>query len=182
MLITTARLHLRPLQGSDLEAFAAYRSDPEVARFQSWSAPYSLQQAREFLDQRDRFAAGTPGQWSQLGIERIASPGLIGDCAFQIAAEDTRQAVIGFTLARPFQKQGYGSEAVRALVGFLFSQYQLHRVSAICDAKNTASAKLLERIGMRREGEYLQNVWFKGAWGDEYSYAVLEREWRSQMS
>ena len=103
-----------------------------------------------------------------------AKPGIIGDCAFQVLPEDARQAQIGFTLSRPYQKQGYASEAVRALVGFLFSEYRLHRITATCDALNLASARLLERIGMRREGQYVENVWFKGAWGDEL-YAILER-------
>jgi len=67
---------------------------------------------------------------------------------------------------------------VRALLDFLFSEYGLHRITAVCDALNVPSARLLERIGMRREGQFLENVWFKGAWGDEYSYAILEREWR----
>lgn len=178
ILLRTSRLQLRPLQESELAAFAAYRSDPEVARYQSWSAPYSLEQARVFLKDMNRAQPGTPGHWFQLAIERQTQPGLIGDCAFQVLQDDERQAQIGYTLARPFQKQGYAAEAVRALLDFLFSEYGLHRITAVCDALNVPSARLLERIGMRREGQFLENVWFKGAWGDEYSYAILEREWR----
>lgn len=177
--LKTARLQIRPLQESDLALFASYRSDPEVARYQSWEAPFSMEQAREFLERISRFAPGTPGKWCQLAIERHAEAGIIGDCSFRVSADDTRQAMIGFTLARPFQGQGYGAEAVQALVDFLFSEYQLHRISAICDALNTASARLMERIGMRREAHYVENVWFKGAWGDEFLYAILEREWRA---
>jgi len=176
--IKTSRLQLRPLKEADLAAFAAYRSDPEVARYQGWSAPYSMEQAASFLEEMRRARPGTPGTWFQLAIERQAQPGIIGDCAFQVLANDERQAQIGFTLARAFQKQGYAAEAVRGLLDFLFAEYSLHRITAVCDALNTASARLLERIGMRREGQYLENVWFKGAWGDEYSYAILEREWR----
>jgi aminoglycoside 6'-N-acetyltransferase len=176
--IKTSRLRLRPLKESDLAAFAAYRSDPEVARYQGWSAPYSMEQAESFLEEMSRARPGTPGTWFQLAIERQAQPGIIGDCAFQVLANDERQAQIGFTLARPFQKQGYAAEAVAGLLDFLFAEYSLHRISAVCDALNTASARLLERVGMRREGQYIENVWFKGAWGDEYFYAVLEREWR----
>jgi aminoglycoside 6'-N-acetyltransferase len=178
--IRTRRLQLRPLQESDLAAFAAYRSDPEVARYQSWSAPYSLDQATALLEEMGRAQPGTPGAWFQLAIERPAEPGLIGDCAFQILTQEARQAQIGFTLARPYQRQGYAAEAVRALLDFLFSEYQLHRITAVCDALNLPSARLLERLGMRREGHYLENIWFKGAWGDEYSYAILRREWEQR--
>ena len=182
ILIKTSRLHLRPLEASDLEVFAAYRSDPEVARYQSWSAPYSMDQARAFLEEMNRALPGTPGAWLQLGIERQTQPGIIGDCAFQVLARDKRQAQIGFTLARASQRQGYAAEAVRGLLDFLFSEYRLHRVTAICDAQNLPSARLLERVGMRGEGHYIENVWFKGAWGDEYSYAILEREWQQLRS
>jgi len=69
ILLRTSRLQLRPLQESELAAFAAYRSDPEVARYQSWSAPYSLEQARVFLKDMNRAQPGTPGHWFQLAIE-----------------------------------------------------------------------------------------------------------------
>jgi aminoglycoside 6'-N-acetyltransferase len=176
--LTTTRLQLRPFRESDLPPFSAYRSDPELARYQSWTAPYSMEDAQAFLEYMNGATPGTPGSWFQLAMERHAEPGIIGDCAFQVLADDARQAQIGFTLAAAFQGQGYASEAVRALVDFLFLEYKLHRVTAICDALNLTSARLLERIGMRREGHYIENVWFKGAWGDEYLYAILEREWR----
>jgi RimJ/RimL family protein N-acetyltransferase len=178
LTLRTGRLQLRPFQESDLPAFAAYRSDPEVARYQSWTAPYSMEQASAFLEYMKHVIPGTPGTWFQLAMERHAQPGIIGDCAFQVLPENASQAQIGFTLSRPFQQQGYAIEAVRALMDFLFSEYKLHRITATCDVLNLASAGLLERIGMRREAHYIENIWFKGAWGDEYLYAILDREWR----
>ncbi len=175
--LETPRLILRPFQESDLEAFAAYRSDPQVARFQSWQAPYTLEQAAAFIRDMQTIQPGTPGEWYQLALERNSTPGLIGDCAFHILAHDLRQAKIGFSLASGFQGQGYATEAVRRLLDYLFAELDLHRAIAICDAENTASARLLERVGMRREGHFIENIWFKGAWGSEYVYSVLQAEW-----
>jgi RimJ/RimL family protein N-acetyltransferase len=104
--LKTIRLSLRPLQEKDLEAFAAYRSDPEVARYQSWDTPYSLEQAKVFLEIMNLKRAGTPGAWLQLAVERQIQPGIIGDCAFQVLEEDHAQAHIGYTFSRQFQKQG----------------------------------------------------------------------------
>jgi RimJ/RimL family protein N-acetyltransferase len=177
--LKTDRLQLRPFQESDLPTFAAYRSDPEVARYQSWTPPYSLDQAVAFLEGMKCAQPGTPGTWYQLAVELHSHPGIIGDCAFQVLPHDARQAQIGYTFSRSFQKQGYATEAVRALLDFLFAEYRLHRVTATCDADNVASARLLERIGMRREGHFIENIWFKGAWGDEYSYAILDKEWQA---
>lgn len=177
IVLTTPRLRLRPFQESDLEAFAAYRSDPDVARYQSWTPPFTLDQAAAFLGDMKLARPGQPGVWYQLAVERQSQPGLIGDCAFQVLADDDQQAEIGFTFSPLHQKQGYATEAVRGLLGYLFSDLRLHRVTATCDVENVASFRLLERVGMRREAHHVENIWFKGAWGSEYVYAVLDREW-----
>jgi aminoglycoside 6'-N-acetyltransferase len=183
LTIRTARLLLRPFELVDAAAFATYRSDPEVARYQSWNAPYPLAAAEEFMALMEkRYRAGPrPGEWNQIAIQ-IADPrpgetALIGDCAFQLQADDVRQAAIGFTLARPYQHRGHATESVRALLGELFGGMGLHRVTAVCDAENKPSQRLLERIGMRREAHYVQNIFFKGDWGSEYMYAMLRSEW-----
>src|SRR5512140_1834651 len=175
IIIKTDRLQLRPLQERDLAVFAEYRSDPEVARYQSWSPPFSLYQARQFLQDLRQLEPGAPGAWCQLAVEQRSNTGLIGDCAFQVLPDDDSQAQIGYTFSRSFQKQGFATEAVRGLLGFLFAEYHLHRVIATCDVKNVASARLLERVGMRQEGHFIENIFFKGAWGDEYSYAILQQ-------
>ena len=179
MLFKTPRLLLRPFQETDLESFAAYRSDPVVARYQSWSSPYTLDQARAFLKEMEIVPAGAPGTWYQLAVERQCQPGLIGDCAFEVLAVDKRQAQIGFTFAPAYQKQGYATEAVKGLLDYMFGELHLHRVIATCDVENQASVRLLERLGMRREAELAENIWFKGAWGSEYLYALLHKEWDS---
>lgn len=176
--LETDRLVLRRFQESDLEAFLAYRNDPEVARYQSWTS-YSREEGEAFLARQKDLEPGTPGEWTQIALERREAPGLIGDCALRVLGEDPRQAEIGFTLARAWQGHGYGAEAVAALLAHLFETRGLHRVFAVTDAENTAAAALLERTGMRREGHLLENIWFKGAWGSEFLYAILEREWRS---
>ncbi|MHB0857291.1 MAG: GNAT family N-acetyltransferase [Anaerolineae bacterium] len=179
-LLWTERLLLRPFDRADISSFAAYRSDPEVARYQGWTAPFSLEQATAFVDEMQHAQAGAPGVWYQLTIERQDAPGIIGDCAFHVLAEDARQAEIGCTLARRFHGQGYAGEALRRLLAYLFDVLGLHRVIALCDTDNRASAALLARLGMRCEGHLIENVWFKGAWGSEYQFAILDREWAAQ--
>jgi len=180
-LLETQRLWLRAFRDADLEAFAAYRSDPEVARYQGWDAPYGANKAAAFIAEMSRKQSGTPGEWYQVAIELKGSPALIGDCAFHIL-EDARQAEIGVTLSRHYQGQGYATEALTRLFAYLFGELGLHRVVALCDVENLASARLLERLGMRREGCFQENVWFKGAWGSEYLYALLQREWAGRPS
>lgn len=180
--LRTARLRLRPFAEADLPAFVAYRRDPEVARYQGWDETFSWENAVAFLEKQRAHAIGTPGAWTQIAIEESATGALLGDCALHVRADDPRQAEIGFTLARGSQGRGFAAEAVRTLLDFAFGTLGLHRVIAITDAKNAAAARLLERVGFRREGHYIQNVWFKGAWGDELSFALLRDEWAQQRN
>ena len=180
--LQTKRLLLRPFQDSDLAAFVSYRSDPAVARYQGWDAPYGEAEAVRFIQEMKERRPGMMGEWYQVAVELIATGELIGDCAFHVLPPDGQQAEIGFTFSRAQQGRGYATEAVTRLLDYLFGELCLRRVRATCDAENLASAKLLERIGMRREGHLIENIWFKGAWGSEYVYALLQKEWEQDSN
>ena len=179
--IETARLRLRRFGDADLPAFIAYRNDPDVARYQSWDG-ITEAEAVAFMREQQTAPAGEPGEGLQIAIERKDSGRMIGDCFFKVMGDDPRQAEIGYTLARDAQGQGFATEAVAALLTWAFRTFDLHRVIAVVDVENTASVALLERLGLRREAHFRQNIWFKGAWGDEYVYAILRDEWPSAAS
>lgn len=173
--VESPRLVLRRLCAEDLDALVAYRSDPEVARYQSWS-DYDAERGRTLIESMQGRQPGEPG-WFQFAIALKDTDALVGDCALRTDEYDTRLGEIGFTLSRQHQGRGLGTEAVRALLGYVFGTLNLHRVIGVTDAKNTAAATVLERVGMRREGHFLENTFFKGAWGDEFLFAMLGREW-----
>ena len=177
--IQTARLRLRPFRDSDAAAFAAYRSDPEVARYQGWDAPYPIEQAREFVTTMATAQAGVPGDWLQVAVARAGDGSLVGDCAFAPQAHEARTVEIGFTVAPEHQGRGYAREAVSLLLQYLFNQLGKHRVTASCDARNAPSAKMLEAVGMRQEGHLVDSTWSKGEWTDDLLFAILRREWPS---
>lgn len=173
--IESQRLTLRRFDDADLEPFLAYLNDPEVARYQSWES-YTEQQAREVIEQQRDLVPGLPGKWFTFALELKDSETLIGHVALKML-EDNMQAEIGFTLARSFHGKGLAFEAASRVLDYVFTKLELHRVIAIADCKNERSAALLGRLGMRREGHFIQNIWFKGEWGSEYSYAILREEW-----
>jgi RimJ/RimL family protein N-acetyltransferase len=175
--LTTQRLVLRRFRPQDLDTFIAYRSDPETARYQSWEAPYPPSQARQFLRELQATHPDTPGEWFQFAVALRRTDRLIGDCAALVRADDPRQAEVGFTLAPEHQGYGYATEAVRRLLHYLLIERGKHRVRATCDDRNTRSAAVLERVGMRREGHLLESTWSKGEWTNDLLYAVLRREW-----
>jgi RimJ/RimL family protein N-acetyltransferase len=177
--LPSTRLKLRRFQPADLATFCGYRSNPEVARFQSWEN-FTVADAEHFLAEQTRLHPDIPGTWFQMAIELRHGSVLIGDVGLHTRQDDPRQVEVGITLAPEHKGAGLGTEALSRLLEYVFQARGKHRVSAIIDALNAKAAALLERVGFRREGHFLQNVWFKGAWGDEYSYAILQREWRQQ--
>jgi len=159
----------------------AYRNDPEVARYQSWEG-ITEAEARALIQEVKEIQPWTPGEWLQIAIELKETGLLVGDCAFKIEEDDDRRAEIGYTLSRAYQGRGIASEAVSCVLEYAFVSLGLHRVTAITDCENAPSVALLERLGLRREGHFRQNVWFKGKWGDEYLYAILQEEWQNMRS
>ena len=144
----TPRLRLRRLRQQDLAQFQAYRGDPELGRYQSWS-PMHDAAALAFLQQMadSHFCRG--GAWFQLGVADLVSDALIGDIGIHLQA-DNSAAEIGFTLARSAQGHGLGTEAVTAAIELVFAHTPATRVVGITDARNSASVRLLERAGLRR--------------------------------
>jgi CubicO group peptidase (beta-lactamase class C family) len=175
--ITTERLTIRRFRPEDAATFAAYRSDPEVARHQGWETPFTEEQARGFIDGLGGAHPITPGDWFQFAVVERETDTHVGDLAATVDAEDPTLARVGFTIAPASQRRGYAGEALTALLDYLIVDRGKRRVVADCDARNAASAALLERVGMRREAHHLQSAWWKGEWTDEYVYAVLATEW-----
>lgn len=178
--LESSRLRLRRFIAADLPAFQAYRTDPEIARYQGWES-CTQAEAQQFLVGQQQAIYGMPGHECQIAIERKARPGLIGDCYLKVDKDEPRLATLGFSLAREFQGRGYATEAVSRLLDDLFGARGLHRVIAYLNSENVRSRALLERVGFRREGHYLQCYWKNGRWEDAYSYALLEREWEAKQ-
>ncbi len=177
--IFTERLVLRDFTRADLSAFAAYRNNPEVARYQSWT-DYDLARAEQFFQVQQALAFGELDSWYQIAIADKDSGALVGDCVVHFVEADYRQLEIGFTLALEHQRKGYGFEAISALLAFIFGELNTHRVTALTDVLNRGCVGLLERLGFRQEAHFVENCWFKGAWGSEYLYALLNREFNAQ--
>jgi RimJ/RimL family protein N-acetyltransferase len=178
--IHTERLTLSPLTRADVPALFAYRALDDVARYQHWQ-PRDIDDARRFVDELAAVEFDVPGTWCQFGIRLRESGALVGDLGVHFF-EDGRQAEIGFTLAPSSQRRGYGTEAVTAVIAYLFGRLNKHRVIASVDPRNEPSVRLLARVGMRREAHHRQSLWFKGEWADDLVFAILASEWQTVRS
>jgi len=172
-VLKTENYIIRAFERKDLEIFTQYRSQEIVAKYQSWSS-YTFKDAIEFFESMDYSTFGREGNWYQLAISSIDSDVLVGDLAVHFI--DQEQMEVGFTVCPKHQGKGVATEALSRFLSYTFSELNKHRVVATTDAENTASCRLLEKLAFRREGHFIQNVFFKGAWGDEYQYALLRFE------
>lgn len=172
--IACGPINIRAFEESDLETFAAYRARPEVAKYQSWTT-YTYEDAVRLYTAMLEHPFGTPGQWFQLAVALEASDVLVGDLAIHFIDEE--QVEVGFTMSPEHQQQGYSTFALRHLVDYLFQTMNKHRIISTVDAENAAASRLLEKVGFRQEAHFVENIFFKGAWGSEFQYGLLRREW-----
>ncbi len=172
---------LRELRPDDAETIFAYRSHPDVARYQSWE-PASADEVRMFVARQSHAQPFAPGSWHQLGIALRSTDTLIGDCGVHVLADEPRQAELGITVAAEHQRRGYASEALRALLAVLFGERGMHRVYGSVDPRNGASIALLHRAGFRQEAHLRESLWFKGEWTDDLIFAMLRREWHTRAA
>jgi len=178
--IVTQRLLIRNMEPEDLDDFVAYRSNPDVVRFQSFDI-MDRQMAKKFIAEHQNLTFGKPGQWVQHSIVHKESGKLIGDCAIKLDASDIRVAEIGITVSPMHQKQGFAREALSAIVNSLFTIPGLHRIVELVDTRNEASISMLEGCGFRREGHFIKSYDDNGVWTDEFQYALLRDDRISEI-
>jgi RimJ/RimL family protein N-acetyltransferase len=175
--LETERLVLRPFEERDYEALYAIHSDAEVVRY-LYNEPSDRDQARELLARK---IAGSEwreeGDWLSAAVVLRESGDVVGDIALRWASNEHRTGEIGFIFAPAGQGHGYATEAARAVLRLAFEGFGLHRVIGRAEARNAASTRVLEKLGMRREAHHVANEWVKGEWQSEVVYALLDREW-----
>lgn len=176
--IKTDRLDLRPHRMDDLDDLLAFHSDPDVVRYVPWPVR-DREQTRAALEVKlNQGALTEPGQWLVLAMELRETGTVIGEVLLKWESDTSRQGELGFALNTAYHGRGLAAEAANAVLRLGFEDLGLHRICGNVINGNTASTKLLERLGMRQEGHLIENVFFKGEWCDELVYAVRAQDWR----
>ncbi|GAA1943756.1 GNAT family protein [Amycolatopsis minnesotensis] len=178
--LRTERLILRPFAEGDLDALHAIHSREDVTRY-LYLEPRDRAECAEALEKRVAGMSITePGQPLAIAVVLAETGELIGDLYFEWLSSEHRKAEIGFVFHPDHYGRGYATEAARELLRLGFEGLGLHRVIGRCDARNTASAAVLGKLGLRQEARLRENEIVKGAWVDELVFAILDREWRAR--
>lgn len=177
MQIETERLVLREIEANDWHAMFDYWTDPRYQRY--YPVRHDLEQTvRDLTGQFVASQTQQPRRNWQLAVVSKAEGRLIGNCGIRVNDPEQREANIGYELNPRYWGHGYATEAAEAIVAFGFGELNMHRVWAECNADNIGSARVLERLGMRREAHFREHQWFKDRWWDTCIYAVLDHEWQ----
>lgn len=180
--VTTARLLLRPFATEDLDDVWAYQRQPEVARYMPWQ-PRSRAQSEAAVNQMvNESGLVQEGDCLSLAVVWPDAGHVVGQVELVWHSERSRQGEVGYVFNPAYQGKGLATEAARALLWWGFEDLDLHRIIGRCDARNSASAAVLTRLGMRREAHHIDSAIVKGAWRSDYVYAMLEHEWRGLPS
>ena len=178
--IRTERILLRTITTDDVDAIHAYQSDPEVCRYMLYEPRTKQEVAAKIAQWQHHRRLEHDGDDLELAIDADGL-GVIGHLYFKLVSVADLTAEIGWALTRAHQGKGYAFEGARALLAYAFDSLGLHRVKAELDPRNDASVALCKRLGMRREAHFVEDMWFKGAWGDTGVYAILDREWTREL-
>ena len=179
MRITTDRLPLREFVADDWHVLA-YQRDPRYLRLYPWTDRIEAE-VRDFVQMFVDQQAEQPRRKFQLAIVPVSGD-VIGNCGTRRKPENEWQADIGYELAPEHWGHGYATEAALAIVNFGLGELGLHRISSWRIADNVASARVLERVGLRLEGRWREDEHFKGRWWDTLLYGLLESEWRASAT
>ena len=173
----TERLVARRLAPGDWKDLLELLSDEEMFRYTS-GHPLDEDGVLRWLESDPHVKLTTPDQMFCLGLMVRDSEKLIGYTGLRLNAPELLQAHLTIYLNRAFQRQGFAAEALGGVLKFCFRDIRLHRVSASCDSQNSAAVKLLEKVGLRREGEFVKDSQVKGEWRNTLWYAALREDQR----
>jgi RimJ/RimL family protein N-acetyltransferase len=181
--LRTARLVLRTMTDEDVDDIHAYQSRPDVCRYLPFEPRSRDEVAAKIAKYSSALVLSGDGDFWQLAIELASDPGhVIGDVYFTISDAANATCEIGWTVHPGHTGSGYMTEAAQAVLNIAFNKLRLHRATARLDPRNRESAALCERLGMREEALFVEDVWFKGGRGDTAIYAILDREWAARAS
>jgi [ribosomal protein S5]-alanine N-acetyltransferase len=174
--IATPRLSLRRLQAGDWSDLMEILSDEELLVYLEGRV-LGEEEVIKWLEAEGYVRLTSPDQTFYLGLETKEGHKLIGYASLRFTDPQRQQALLSLMLNRTFHRKGFGTEALSAVLGFCFEGIGLRRVTAQCDSRNVAACKLCEKVGLRREGEFVQDRMLNAEWVNTVWFAMLREEY-----
>lgn len=178
-ILENGRIYLREMLMGDLEAVHSYASLDKVTQFQAWG-PNTLEDTRDYVEDVLKDANELPQRRFVWAVVLKETENVIGAGELWFESYFNKSGEIGYILHPDYWTIGIGSEVAQLLMAFGFEEKRLHRIQATCAPDNMGSQKLLEKIGMLREGRIRDALKMDEGWRDSLLYSILEDEWRER--
>ena len=173
--LETKRLILRRINIRDAKDIFEYSKDKEVARHVLWSAQKDISEAKDYCRfMAKRYRNDQPSSW---GIIDKATNRLVGTIGYMDYNEDNATVEVGYSLARWLWNGGYMTEALTRVIEYTFEAMDVNRIEAQHELENPSSGRVMEKCGMRKEGELRQRLYNKGRYVDVALYAILKEDY-----
>mgnify|MGYP006135434719 FL=1 len=167
-------IHMRLATMDDLDDISAYRSDPENCRY---IAPVeSPEEIRELVEKLSQPWQFTTGYWNGLVVCEQNSDKVIGEIVFRVEDWESQRAEIGYRMSPDSAGKGICTMATSLLINYLFEQLGFYKLVAKCDARNIASYSVMEKLGFKREAEFIEHYRMGSEWTDQYDYGLLRSQ------
>ncbi len=178
MELNTQRILLRQLRQDDFAALKEYEGNSQTYRFEKNVLDDAAIQAH--IDRALAWSLEHPRINYYFAITLRPEDIVRGQVSLCLNFSDIREWEIGWRLHYQYWGKGYATEAAGRVLAFAFEELGAHRVVAFCNVQNLASVRVMEKLGMLRDGRLRETRWWNGSWQDEFVYAILERDWESQ--
>jgi RimJ/RimL family protein N-acetyltransferase len=174
----TSRLLLRRLIPMDLNDLLEMVSDEDLMRYLDWY-PQNEEEVQGWLESDQKTRLFQRGHNFCLALELLEQPKVIGYVTLAYLEGENDEMCLNVMVNRNYQRRGFGTEAVRGAMDFIFVGLNVRRLCVWCDCRNFAGVRLLEKSGLRREGQFIKCKLMKGEWVDTVQYALLQEEYVS---
>lgn len=175
--LTTERLSLKLVEQDDLEDIHELHSLPETDRFNTLGIPKNIQQTKMVLQEWIGTAKNEYYTDYTFAIREKTTGVFIGLIALKCGSPKFRIGEVWYKLHVQHWRKGYATEALVRILDLGFKVLGLHRIEAGCAVANLGSIKLLEKLGMVKEGRKRKVLPLKDGWSDNFEYAILEEDW-----
>lgn len=178
-VLQTDRLILRPVTASDAAAVFMYASNPRLTRFTLFETHETIEDSRWFVEEyrQSRYAIKEPDPFG-IVLKSDSLGSMIGGIGAHWVSQPNWTMEIGYSIAEPYWGKGLTTEAIRAVVPYVFSEYPVERLQARVFLGNDASERVLAKTGFTREGVLRSLVFRRDRWWDIVMYSLLRDEWK----
>ncbi|MGA9109702.1 MAG: GNAT family protein, partial [Smithella sp.] len=177
-ILRTNRLILRDFKQEDWRDAHEYGSDPVVVKYLPFG-PNTEEDTKAFINKAIIKQKARPRLSYDFALVNKSKNKVMGSCGINIIRAENKEGEIGYVLNRNYWNQDYMTEAAQKVLSFGFTQLGLHRIFATCDPANIGSSRVMEKIGMQREGYLRETRLIKGGWRDFLLYSILKKEWQN---